>query len=192
MKHWFSWLMGAGLIGLGVMVLLLAQQNAALRAELADRDRAVAALAAQGGLKEGDRVDALRVFDSSGQEALLAFDEGHAATLLFLVSAGCGACDVVLPLWDVMLAEGFAGVRVVGVDAGARTPQTLGAYSARFATLGTAAADIGWLREIPLTPSAVVIGPGGRVLGAWYGARSSSRTGEIRAVLDAAVDAAGG
>lgn len=192
MKHWFGWVIGVGMVGLVVMVLLLTRQNAALRAELSERDRAIAALAAQGGLQEGDTVAELRVFDSIGRVGMLAFDEGHKATLLFLVSAGCGACDVVLPRWDAMLADEFDGVRVVAVDAGARTRDSLGVYSERFETLGTAAEDIDWLREIPLTPSAVVIGPGGRVLGAWYGARASSRTGEIRAVLDAAVDAAGG
>lgn len=192
MKHWFSWVIGLGLVGMVVMTLLLSRQNAALRVELEERDRAIAALAAAGGLRAGDAVEALRLFDADGEERWLAFDGDEAATLLLLVSAGCRACDITLPLWDAMLREDGGGVRVVAVDAGARGPGELGSYSDLYPTWAAREQDVGWLREIPLTPSAVVIGPGGRVLEAWYGARAASRTGEIRAVLDAAVHEAGG
>ncbi|MCC5822454.1 MAG: hypothetical protein LAT64_06945 [Phycisphaerales bacterium] len=192
MKHWFSWVIGLGLVGMIVMTLLLSGQNAALRAELQDRDRAIAALAAEGGLRAGDTVEALRLFDADGETRWLSFDGGEPATLLLLVSAGCRACDITLPLWDAMLREDDAGVRVVAVDAGARQPAELGSYSDLYPTWAAREQEVGWLREIPLTPSAVVIGPGGRVLEAWYGARAASRTGEIRAVLDAAVHEAGG
>lgn len=187
MKNWFSWVLLVGVVGLSVMVVLLARQNGRLRAAVEERDAAVAALASEGGLREGDQVGPLELFDADGTARVLGFDEGHASTLILLVSTGCEACDVAVPLWEQMLEEGGFGAMVVAVDASVREPSALGSYSERFPTWGTTAQRIGWLREIPLTPSAVLVGPGGRVLGAWYGVRAATRTGEI---LDAMTEAA--
>lgn len=189
MKDWFSWVLGIGLVGLGAWVLVLTRQNASLRTELAERDRAIQAMAEKGGLRVGDRVAPLHAFDPDGAERLIAFDEGHPATLILLVSRGCAACDTTLPLWEAMTDDDLAGARVLIIDAGARTAPELEPYPARFPTLATAADRIDWLREIPLTPSALAVGPGGRVLGVWYGWRASARTAEIAAVLN---EAAGG
>jgi hypothetical protein len=189
MKDWFSWVVWIGLVGLGVWVLVLTRQNAVLRREIEARDASIAAMAVEGGLRVGDRVEALRTFDPDGAEHLVAFDEGHPATLILLVSRGCGACDATLPLWEAMSEADLAGARVVMIDAGARTPAELEGYSARFPTRATTPDHTGWLREIPLTPSALAIGPGGRVLGVWYGWRASARTPEIAGVLS---EAAGG
>ncbi len=189
MKDWLSWVLWIGLAGLCVWVLALTRQNAALRRMVEERDASIVALAGEGGLRIGDRVEALHMFDPDGGGSLLAFDEGHPATLILLVNRGCEACDITIPLWEAMTDTDLAGARAVMIDAGARTPAELEAYSPRFPVYGTASDRIAWLREIPLTPSVVAVGPGGRVLGAWYGWRASSRTEEIASVL---AEAAGG
>ncbi len=183
MKDLLSWVLWVGLAGSCVWVLVLTRQNGALRRMVEERDASIVALAGEGGLRVGDRVEALHMFGPDGGGQLLAFDEGYPATLLLLVNRGCTACDITIPLWEAMTDADLAGARVVMVDAGARTPAELEAYSPRIPVYATTSDRIGWLREIPLTPSAVAVGPGGRVLGVWYGWRASSRTEEIASAL---------
>lgn len=190
MKHWFTVVVWVGLAGLSVWVVLLTRQTVALRAALEERDLALAGLVAEGGLRPGDTVGPLSLYGASGEVIGLGFDGTGGATLLFLVSDGCSACDLTLPAWEMLAGGDVYGARVVAVDAGAVGAASLRQYSALYPTYGVTPGGAGWLREIPLTPSAIAIGASGRVLGVWYGSRAASRTDEMRGVLmDAMLDA---
>lgn len=183
MKHWFLIISVCGMLGMGALCVLLTGQNRALRAELAERDAVIAMQAGESGLRVGDRVGPLRLFDRVGGTAQLDFGPDRPVTVVLFMSAGCGACEVILPQWEAMLTQDMVGARVVGIDAAARDPAAIEERSALFPTLGTTADQIGWLREIPLSPAVLVIDGEGVVRGAWYGQRATGRTGEIRGLV---------
>lgn len=172
--------------GLCVLVLLLMRQNGALREAVAERDAMLEARLAQESLKPGDRLGAIGLYGASGAVSELGFGGEMPATVVFAVSAGCAACDLAMPAWDAMVGEGLPEVRLVCVDVTAAEPGALSPKSAVLPWYGTG--EPGWLREVPVTPSVVVIRGDGEVVGVWNGHRASRRTGEIRAAIE---DAAG-
>lgn len=183
MKHWFSIVSVCGMLGLGVLCLLLTGQNRELRAALAERDDVIALQAGETGLRTGDRVGALSLFDREGAAVELDFVPGSPVTVVLFTSSGCGACEVTLPRWEEMLSQDMVGARVIGIDASARDASSIEERSAMFRTLGTTNEQVGWLREIPLSPAVLVIDPSGVIRGAWYGQRAAGRTEEIRGLV---------
>ncbi len=180
MKNPFTWFLGFAVVALAVIVLLMTRTNAALRVAIQERDEMIASRAAEVGLGTGDTVDPLELFSPAGEPGTLAF--GPEPALVLLVSTGCDACDLAVPAWESLIAEGLPGVTVVCLDMTAREPSELTPKSAVFDVVGVG--DPAWLHEIPVTPSVLVIGPDARVAGAWYGLRAARRTAEMRAVLD--------
>lgn len=186
MRNWFSGLMGVAVVGLCVLCLLLLRQNAGLRRAVADRDAAMAARASAEGLRAGDTVGGLALFDGEGGAVDVGFGAGEAPALVFLVTTGCEACEAAMPVWDTLVGSGVMGARVVCVDASVRDASGVVAHSAVIPTLW--AEDPRWLRDVPVTPGVVVVAGDGRVVGVWYGARAATRVDEIRAALhDASV-----
>ncbi len=174
-RAWPLWL---ALIGLSVLTVLLLVQNAALRRVVSRQDARLLERATQGGLVPGDRVGALALFDASGAERGLFFDEGGPATVVFVVSAGCAACDLVLPAWDGMVADDLGGALAVVIDVAAGEPGALEPKSAVIQWRGARRA--GWLRGVPVTPSVIVVRGGGEVVGVWSGNVAARRVDEIR------------
>jgi len=178
--------MGFAVAGLSVFVVLLVRQNAVLRGEVLARDRQLSGRATDEGLKAGDRVGEIGLFDTGGVVSALAFGAESEPALVFVVSSGCGACDLAMPDWDGLVGGGMAGTRVVCVDVGAREASSLEAKSAVLPWYGSH--EPGWLREVPITPTALVVRGDGLVMEVWHGHRAARRTEEIRAALfDAAL-----
>lgn len=171
-------------LGLAVLVVLLMTQNASLRRVIGEQDARLLVRATEDGLEVGDRVGSLALFDASGVISELVFGDGEPAAVVFMVSAGCAACDFVLPDWDTMVEGGLSGARAVVVDVVAADASALEPKSALIPWHG--AQGTGWLRGVSVTPSVVLVRGDGEVVGVWSGNVASRRVDEISdLVLDA-------
>lgn len=172
---------------LSVLVVQLTRQNKALHATL---DKYQAAAQA-GGLIPGDLVDTIQLVDATGRPYVLDFGSGKPPTLFLLTSAGCGACEETTPAWEGVLTEVQpSGLRIVNVRAGVADPaelkeETSPMWESYMAPQG----HEGWIRQIPLAPSALLIDGNGSVLQRWYGSMSDAQVAQMRTAL---IDVAGG
>ncbi len=165
---------------LAAITLMLSNQNRAMRAQIEALQERVRA----GGLVPGDLVEPLTLQDRRAEPFLLDFGPDRPPTLLLLTSMGCDACEHVVPLWESVLAEVRPQrLRTLGVRAGARPDDLARQDSSLWTCYGAEPGRERWLRRIPLTPSAVLLDPGGRVLHRWYGHPSEAQLIEMRIVL---------
>ena len=180
--------------GLSILTVALSRQNRALGEELETMGAYLEKMeekALKGGIIPGDLVEPLTLEDASGQPLDLAFGPGAPPTLLFLTSMGCGACDETIPVWEGALSEVGpiepVSLRVVCVRAGALGDDLATPPDAMWRCYGTQPGHEGWLRRIPVAPSAVLLDPEGRVLHRWFGHMSETRAAEFRmAIADVA------
>jgi hypothetical protein len=171
---------------LSLLVVQLTRQNKMLRATLEKLDTA----AKSGGLIPGDLVDTIQLIGPGGKPYVLDFGEDKPFTLFLLTSAGCGACEETIPVWEGVLTEVRPkGLRIVNVCAGVSDPgQVEGETSPMWTTYAAPQGREGWIRRIPLAPSALLIGASGSVVQRWYGALSDAQAAQMRTAL---IDVAG-
>lgn len=172
---------------LSVLVVQLTRQNKMLRKSV---DKLQAAVTA-GGLVPGDLVDSVRLTDADGKPYLLDFGKDKPVTLFLLTSAGCEACAETIPVWEGVLTEVQPkGLRIVNVCAGVMQPSELKNESfPMWTTYMAPTGHEGWIRRIPVAPSALLIAPSGGILQRWYGSMSDSQAAQMRTAL---IDVAGG
>ncbi|MDX2116972.1 MAG: thioredoxin family protein [Planctomycetota bacterium] len=171
--------------GLSGLSFLLARQNRDLKAQIARLTPPPVTLPA------GTPLAPLALIDAAGVAKSLDLASDR-ATLVIAVGMGCGYCVQTAPQYREALAAASADrLRVVWVLLDATKPEDL-AHEA--ATLGEPSlvfardARTTWLRQINITPSAVLIDKAGHVIKAWPGVLDDESLRDLRLAL---IDAAG-
>jgi hypothetical protein len=169
--------------GLSILVLKLSDDNRVLRAYVQKLEGAVT----QGGLIPGDLVEPITLLDADDQPFDLEFSDDAPPTLILLTSDACDSCDATIPVWEGAVAE--AGpfepdeLRIVCFRAGAQGEALRDSGTPLWTCYTTPPGREGWLRRIPVTPSAILLDPRGRVLARWYGPMSDARAPEMRMAI---------
>lgn len=109
----FTIFLGLVFVALAVEVCLLVWKNRELRHQVTR----MAESSNVPKLLEGQMVDSLTLVNESGEDSRLVFAAGQPATLIFLYSYGCGACEEMYAVWsDLVPPVVIPSLRVVAIS----------------------------------------------------------------------------
>ena len=171
-----SFFLIAACVALGVLVLLLAWQNRALKDELA---AATARQAPPEGLAAGDRFQPLVLLDDGGNSTALRLGESEPRSLLLVFTTHCPACRETIPVWGSLLEDPLEGIRVLGIRLGGEVEDI---PFLPFAVFTPEDGGAGLAGKIPFVPATLILDGDGTVEQVWYGMLDEEKQ---RAVGDA-------
>jgi len=163
------WMVGAlavASLGLCVLVTLLAKQNRELKTELVR----VTVPPAPDTLSVGKVMRPLDLIARDGAAFSLKFGSGQPATLVLVVSGGCGHCEKMLPLYDEVIAKvNNLKLRVVAIQTDAKKPADLEPIPATLTAYLPAEGGKSWLKELNVVPAAFLVDQAGVITHEWLG-----------------------
>lgn len=176
-----------------MIVLTLRRHNTALRAEIVVLRDSLAAAA----IPVGEILPELTTFGPADAPApepgepapsdALAFEDGRLATVLYIHSAACGACEEFMPEFAALAATHRAkGVEFIAVQTDAAAPADLKRADVPFALRGVPGAERSWMRRIPLIPAVLIVDHRGILRAAWYGAMNDRQRQQLAAAAGSA------
>lgn len=185
----FVWFLVIAVAGLGVLTLLLVQNNRSLKTQVHDLEQALARERTRDSLATGDRLSTLVTFDSNGVRDERTFRTGK-ATVVFLLASKCPYCEETIPVWREAIAATHAldsgKVDLLTIQTDAKRADELkpigGGLDARYAEqhAGT------WLLRVPVSPGAMLVDGNGVVRRVWFGMPSETDKNElVQALLGA-------
>ena len=161
------------LIGLGIAVLILAQQNAQLR-------QALYPVVPQ--LEAGDQVGAVKASDLSGAPRALEWQGAEQDRLLLVFTTVCQACRQNQSAWRTLNERVGNNLEVVGIslDTAEMTQAYRDEHDLPFeVVVADDRQDFTASYEIPAVPFTIHVDGNGKVLGSWRGKLSEERLAEI-------------
>ncbi len=186
--RFFSGFLLIACLALGGLVVVLAMQNRALKARIAEvraeADQALIQRAPVEGLGPGDAIGALPIVSDGGPGTISLENPDGRRTLLLLFSLDCPACEVAKPFWRRLVAAAHKqGVRVEAVypsfdEAAAAPPMGLGVAPAGVRDYARTS-----LVDAPFVPATLLVGADGVIEEAWYGTFDAEREALVMAAL---------
>lgn len=168
----FSFFLAAAVIGLGVLVLLLARTNSALRQQLIAAEQALARERTRDSLATGDTLSPIACTRADGSLDQRTFTSGK-PTIVFLIAGSCPYCEETIPLWKEAIAATRAtetgAVELLTIQTDAKRADQLrvlgGGLEPRFVAqqAGT------WVLRVPISPGAMLVDGRGVVRRVWFG-----------------------
>ncbi len=172
------------MLGLAALCVLLARQNQDLKAKLA------AAMPAPG-MEKGTSTGGLTLIDSKGVVTPLSFPSER-PTLVLVVGLGCGYCKDTAPDYHTIVAGApDDAIRSVWLLLDATEPAQLIKEAEELKAPNLCFAQDArstWLRQVRITPSAVLLARDGTVLKVWSGTLGDADVREMNLAL---IEAAG-
>src|SRR5262245_12773130 len=186
---WFTPFLMVACAALAVLVILLARQNRALRAQLTE------AVQQRGreSIRVAEHLDSLPTFAppieqaSSAPADALEFDDGRLGTVLFVFSSTCPACESMIGAAARFNVAGRdRGVFLIALQTDAREPANLTHTQFGFTVRGVPDIRSTWLRRLDSVPAFIIVDHTGVVRGTWWGVLDSAQEAEIAAIIDRA------
>jgi hypothetical protein len=114
----------------------------------------------------------------AGRVEHVAFPKGTATVLLFFL-ASCPHCHKMIPLWNRAVETKAKGVRVLGIILDQEPPGFFTALPVSFPVLRSPGRTFTETIKVYRTPTALRVGPGGRIEDVQVGVVDGIRVGEL-------------
>lgn len=170
-------------VAMSVVILRQRSQIATLDNEI----RTLTTQVGQAALPKGEILAPLSTFAAGTSEpdlATLDFAADRRATLIFVHSAACAACESLWPRIELLggTLSRLGGV-VVALQLDAESPDNLKRTSGTIRIRGVTAHQGTWLKRVPLVPSILLVDRAGTLRAAWYGAPVDAQWAQIQAEI---------
>ena len=180
LKDWWTYILVAIIVIMGVEIVYLVVQNRRLRAIIEDPKRYFKALS------QNDVVPSFTGQDIEGNDVSIRYSAEAPHTMLFWFSPGCSVCEDNLGLWNRIYGEfSSENLRVLGMCAG--TPEEAREYVAvngvEFPVMCAQDQYIMETYKGNILPQTVAISPRGTILKVWPGVVGQTQEDEIMALL---------
>ena len=180
LKDWWTYILIAIIVVMGVEIVYLVIQNRRLREIIEDPKKYFKALS------QNEVVPSITAHDIEGNDVSLNYSAEAPHTMLFWFSPGCSVCKENVDLWNEIY-RGYSSdnLRILGMCAG--TPEEAREYvEANGLEFPVMCASDPYIMETyrgNVLPQTVAISPVGAVLRVWPGEVSRRQESEIMALL---------